>query len=459
MRATLHRLALLSICLVTGTLAAETPAQFANRFTLHPQSTADGLHRVVLPAAMYAGFARGDQRDLRVFNAGGERVPFALTDSPAPPTAAPSPRALPSFPLRAPRGTRIDDLELTWQPGAAQGALRLRAAAGNAVTHQPEQLVGWLLDARGLNQALTALNIDWPEEQSVQATLRVESSDDLVRWQALAEATPLLQLHHAGQSLAQTRIAFPARTLSYLRVSWNDAAQEPPTPRAFHAESEGEHVEAPRQWLEFNATATSDEGVYEVTGAPLAPVDRVQILAPQPNTAVAATLLVGSAQVDGHGERGWTPLLHTNVYRMTRDGVERNSPPTSIRRTTAHHWRVRVDPNSGGFGAGQPILRLGWTERTLVFAARGDGPFTLAFGAHEVESAALDVKQLLAPHAPTQVHDLPLAGLEMGPVVTPALASATDWRQPTLWGALLGAVALLGGMAWRLLREVNAPPT
>ncbi|MGF1644619.1 MAG: DUF3999 family protein, partial [Thiotrichales bacterium] len=98
----------------------------------------------------------------------------------------------------------------------------------------------------------------------------------------------------------------------------------------------------------------------------------------KPNTAVTTQLLAGGpnpARPDGFD---WTPVLRTNVYRMTRDGAESQLPPTAISRASALDWRLRIDTKGGGFGTGKPRLRVGWPERTLTLAARGSEPYALA---------------------------------------------------------------------------------
>ncbi len=438
-----------------GIAIAETPERFANRFALHAQAAGEGLHRVILPASVYLGLARHDQGDMRVFNAAGELVPFALVDSPPPLAPAPISTALPWFPLRAPQGSRLDDLELEWRPGDARGTLKLRANAGGTTDERLEHTIGWLLDARSIEQNLTALSLDWPEDQTLRVTLSLDASDDLQHWRPLVAAAEIVRLRHAGQSLTQTRIEFPPVRARYLRISWAESDAAPPEPRACVVETRGGRAESPRQWTELDSTTTGEPGEYRYDKAPLARIDQVQIIAPQPNTAVTAQLLAGrpnAARPDGFD---WTPVLRTNVYRMTRDGAESLSPPTAISRTTTRNWLLRIDTKGGGFGAGVPRLRVSWPEQTLLFAARGSGPYVLAFGNHEMLPGTTAAENLLPDFEKAQLGLLPLAMIDEAPVVKPERTDATDWRQPALWGALIGAVAILAGMAWRLLREVS----
>src|ERR1700694_3127222 len=61
--------------------AAEKPKDFACGIPLTVEADS-AFYRAALPAAFYAGSARADQGDLRVFNGDEAVVPYARLDSP-----------------------------------------------------------------------------------------------------------------------------------------------------------------------------------------------------------------------------------------------------------------------------------------------------------------------------------------------------------------------------------------
>ena len=77
--------------------AAETPQDFAFGMPLEIDGR-EALYEVEIPASVYQGVARRDLGDLRVFNADGEPVPFALEPRPPQQKEKPPPVAVKVFP-------------------------------------------------------------------------------------------------------------------------------------------------------------------------------------------------------------------------------------------------------------------------------------------------------------------------------------------------------------------------
>src|SRR6202158_4241036 len=79
--------------------AAEKPKDFAFGIPLTVEADS-AFYRTALPAAFYAGSARADQGDLRVFNGDDAVVPYARLDAPAATRERKTATVLPMFPLR-----------------------------------------------------------------------------------------------------------------------------------------------------------------------------------------------------------------------------------------------------------------------------------------------------------------------------------------------------------------------
>ena len=138
------------------------------------------------------------------------------------------------------------------------------------------------------------------------------------------------------------------------------------------------------------------------------------------------------------------------------DGTEIESPASHIRRRAARYWIARIDPDKGGLGATLPQLEVHWRAAELVFVARGEEPFSLAFGNREAKSALLPVASVMPGYEPHAEMKLPAATVG---TVTRATGTAGAWpawledvppRKLALWALLVGAVVVLGVMAWRL---------
>ena len=105
-------------------------------------------------------------------------------------------------------------------------------------------------------------------------------------------------------------------------------------------------------------------------------------------------------------------------------------------------------------------MEVQWKPAQLVFVARGDAPFSLAFGKPEATSAALPVSTLIPRYERLAELRLPQATLgevASGPPPTrfDRLVGQINTRRVVLWAILLAGVAGLGYMAWRLSKGMG----
>jgi hypothetical protein len=98
-----------------------------------------------------------------------------------------------------------------------------------------------------------------------------------------------------------------------------------------------------------------------------------------------------------------------------------------------------------------------------VFAARGGGPFTLAYGNAQANAAALPIRTLVPGYESVSAHPVFGAATVGEPAAPPALAALRapiDVKRWLLWTTLALATLVLGWMAARLLRQMGptGPP-
>lgn len=446
------------IALITGIAlplaapaAPEKPADFASGMVLATPVQAP-FYRVELPLGVHAQ-ARSDLGDVRVFNARGEAVPYALPAPPAATAAAPVSQAVPFFPVRGTTATAPDALALDIRQDAGGRLIALRSQQGAS----NDKVVAYLFDLAVLKRPVQALALDWPASISgYSSEVRLDASDDLRHWQPLTSA-PLLDIHHGGQQLAQKRISFSAGHHRYLRLTATGAL---PPLTAAAVEIPGEDTARPAlRWHRVIATAGEEEGHYDFDLGAYLVASRLKVMLPEANTVAPVLLLVRERR-----QHPWRPVRSATVFRLARESGEAVSPALEITPQSGRYWQLRVDPRAGGLGHGLPVLEVGWVPQTLVFLARGQAPFTLAIGQRDATGLALPLASLLPGYRPGAELALP----EATPGVPQALggrnapqpgredAPPPDWKRWLLWAVLLAGTGLMALMAWRLLRQ--APP-
>jgi hypothetical protein len=447
--------------------AAAQPAgtDFAYRAPIAAQP-GQSHYRFALPPAVYGGLERADLGDLRVLNARGEPVPFAFLprrqDRPSPVKV----QAARLFPLYGERSKGLDAVKLDVARDASGTVIRLAAEPKPAAGER--KLLGYLLDASAQKQAVEAMTLEWQTGASFSGTVRIESSEDLSRWSTWVGEAPVLALEHAGERLERRRVEFPARTPKYLRLSFTRVPEDFAL-KGVVLERRGERVEPAREWKRLAGTAVPDtQGEYRFESGGRFPVDRVRLGLPQQNTVARIQLLARDRD-----EAPWRSVASALVFRLQRNGAEAASPDVQVAPTADRQWLLRVDPRGGGLGAGEVALEIGWLPHEIVFAARGDGPFALAFGGKLAKPEALALGAVVPEYRHDQ--ELQAAAATVGEItgaarakpsladplgLLRALLESGELKRWALWAVLLAGVLAVAWMALRLLRDVGkgAPP-
>jgi hypothetical protein len=443
----------------TGALAAERPDDFAFGIPIETGAPS-ALFEVEIPLAVYRGVIRSDLGDLRIFNGAGEAVPHALKPREPAQTAAVAAVELPAFPLRGGSGDKIDISHIRIQKRGDGTIVSIdnRAPPGA----QERRLRGYLIDASTLKRPIQALQLDWQGDAAdVVRQIKIEGSDDLNAWRVVRDRAALARLSFGGFKLNQDKVELGGAAQKYFRLSWTD--QQPPLESlTVRAEPVAGTVAERRQWHSFNGSAVAGKaGEYSYEFGGPVPFDRLRVELPQVNSLTHVQVLARAKSADE-----WRVKTSATVYRLRRGDAELTSPEIDLRSAGETQLLLRVDPKGGGIGAGVPVIQVGWLPQKLVFAARGTGPFQLAYGSSAAKPAAFAIDAVI----PGYKSDAPFAveAASLGEPVALAgparLRAAIDYKKWTLWIILIVGVALLGFMAYRLARQVShaapqSPPT
>jgi len=433
---------------------ADTLADYAYRLPL--QADGDGAFVMFeLPGDVYERIVRADLGDLRVFNADGAPVAHALLPQREAAREARGSASLPLFPLYV-DAARADatDVAITVRKDAQGTSVDVSTRDGQPIAAQ--RLAGYLVDARELTEPISALTLPFASATNVASRVRIDASDDLASWRTVASDAPLLDLEYAGRRLTRNRVDVARVAAKYLRLTWI-AGQPAPELASVTVEYGERTSESPRQWRTVQGTSVADKpGEFEFDLGGLFPADRVTLELPELNTVAPATLST-------RAEPGnpWLPVASGVVYRLRQAGSEIENPPFPLSAPSRRYWLVRIDEKSGGTGARPPRLSVGWRPHVVVFAARGSGPFELAYGSRRTTPSALPIDTLVPGFDRGNPRKGLVAARVGAPVVAPAnaaLREPMDVKRWTLWAALILASVVLGWMALRLSRQMGTRP-
>ena len=427
--------------------------------------------------------------DLRVRNAAGDAMAFAWAELPA---SAPTPQRVPARLYKVP-------------------ALPASAASASEDAARPS----WIVETHGDGQDLLQLELDLERGTQGAYTLLIEAGDDLQHWHVVRSEAQLVQLQALPQVGATGVLAsqagreqlksdpldlddVPAR---YLRLTMAPRSAVPPLVSATITRTPHRPTPPPIEWSEPIAASSCDATSCEYPVPRNVPVDAVQVEPAEVDTIgqvavsgridpaqvpppVRRSLLHGSlhalrVKAGGAAQRTgpmWDSAGVVNVYWLTQaaGAPDLHSAPLRLYGAPWTALRLETFGPISQLGRGAPTIRIGVRPRQLVFVARGAGPFVLARAEAKETTAPLSLGQLM-PRRSTTDATLPEATALVAtgasaeasaPASTPApvasaaaAAAQTSSKAPWLWAALLAGLALMGAMAWSLLRKPVTPPS
>jgi hypothetical protein len=448
---------------------ADRPGDYAYAIPV-TESGSQAVVQLLLPRTVYLEARSADLRDLRLFDASGTPLPFALLEQVRQAQENRSTAAATVFPVRAPAGAapRLPDgLQIrTDENGAVISVTAPAARSGGDV------LDSLILDLQRTGAAANTnetRRVDAfaftlpPGLNSYNARIALDASNDLQRWEALAETTLSWLVNSQGSSVRKDRIAFAPRSFRFARIRWLEG-----TPIEFSAINAQFVVkqQASEQWdsvvLQASPGTAGQDIVYD---APIAvPAESLGLELHGHNVVLPA--LVGLyRKTAGRGSGSTTSVdlrvvANTTFFQLTQNGQRRVSGDIDIALTNASQWVVRPQVKVSD----RPGLRLRWKPASMIFIA-GKGPYTLAFGRAGTQSSQVPVSQVAPGFSMPE-----LAMLEQAKAGDPVrqnnaqagrggqageLDDVMQDRSIWLWTLLVCGVAALGAMAWKLSRQLK----
>ncbi|MEO5686219.1 MAG: DUF3999 family protein [Burkholderiaceae bacterium] len=419
--------------------------------------------------------------DLRVRNAAGEAMAFAWVDAPLPPPLAPQ---------RTP--ARIYKVPLP-------------PAAASATDGLPRQ--AWIVDAKDASNDLLRLDLGLEHDTQGVYTLSIESSDDLQHWRMLQEDAQLVQL----QALPQVGAAGTLATLAerehlssngidldnvparYLRLTTAPRSAIPPLVSATLTRAPHRPAPAPLEWsaaitasgceatsCDYPLPRNSPIATLQIAPADVDTIGQVMVmgqmdaaLVPPPRHSLLHgplhALRLKAERAPTQAGMAWDSAALASVYWLTQasGAPDLHSPPVRLGDAQWRTLRLETFGPITQLGHSAPTIRIGVRLRQLVFVARGAGPFTLARATSAEQTTAMALSALMPGHTadtvlPEGTATLVVAAASATAASAPSTRAAAPAepapsRTPWLWAALLAGLALMGRMAWSLLRKPAAP--
>ena len=457
------RLMSLLLFAAAGAASAQSPDDFAWQWPIDATGD-DGAHALVLDEAVYSRITRTDLRDLAVFNADGQPVPFAPLPWPSTTQAL---RTQLNW-LRLPVDTRGDgeslSLRIARDPDGTVRDLQLDATGDPATRTSTDLLIDLGTDPAPVSSLLLSLS----DEAARPVNLRVQvlASDDLASWRPLGSDLALVSILDNGFEIERTRLDFAPSSERYLRLALAPGDDWPALDRIEEESRRTGRDEPEARTVTLEGTPVAGEpGLFEYRSPGPIPVSRVDVGLAAGNTVAGVRVEsrddagdAAARRTDARFEPRWEPVAAFTAFRLGAGDAEVRHLPADADGIRDRLWRVRTTPALNQ----APTLQLSYRPDRFVLLAQGPQPYRLLAGSVRAERPDYPVDAALAALGAARARDWqpPLATLGEGSAAAGDAAlrddRGPDWRRWLLWSVLgIGALLVLV-VSLRVLRQPQA---
>ena len=428
-----------------------------------------------LTPAAYARVEQTALADVRIVDAAGERVPFAILAPRSDLRASERVREAVLYPLPArpnAAGTWTSPVDVVVQGDRIE--VRRRAGApppgpSPTSTGAASTSGGWLIDlgaARPGDATSSSLRLAWSGPAEFSAAYAIETSDDLRAWRP-AGAGQLMALQSAAGALVQDVVPLPEGSTRFVRLVWAEPGAAPVVTgaRSFSREQHLVALDGTTELTIATGTEPATKGEADAVGKnalhfdlggalPVVDID----LRWTAGTHVAPVRLQGRARID----EPWRELGGGVFYRLERDGVASESPAIALGRAdgpvVVRYLRLMPDERAARVAPAEVKLVVHAQLARLVFATQGQTPYRLLAGSRDAAAGALPAGTLV-PALESERARFGSATLGAFTEIATAVqeidraSRSAQWRPWLLWAVLLLGVAGLGTLVFRLARS------
>ena len=443
-----------SMAVATISIAGEPDLdQFARGYELKTDGSA-AIYKLNLPKSIYQTSVRKDLGDIRVFNKDKKRVPHAIRRPVSNQEKEMIHLDLAFFPLHGTDKFRDNGgTSLEFKVDDDGTIIKIQSNKNFSLADNAD-IRRYVIDTSGVKQSIDELEFEMTGvEDGFIKQAKLQYSDNLNDWYPLVNNFSIAELDYGIHKLHKNKVVIPNKKFKYLRFVWKDK------PEGIQIKSISARVNTVwtsyhRQRLAISGQLTdSDKQIYEFDLGGRFPLDRINIVLPEKNTLIEAEIRSRNSE-----KSEWRRRYMGLIYNLQVKENSIESGEINVRPTTDQFWQLQVKTQDG-LGDELPTLDIAWAANELYFLARGQGPFTLAYGNGQIDPPGKPIDVLMNVLTEDQEKNL-VGEAELGAEVSlmgdDALKSelVIPWRRILLWGVLIIGVLILGIMVFRLYKQM-----
>ncbi len=413
---------------------------------------------VPLTEEVYLATRTQSRADLAIFNSKWEVVPHLLVtpDSTVINTSIP-PVELTLFPVF---GTKMDDSRFSHikVTTSNDGAIVEIDGGTSPVELSKKLITGYVIDASKIKERVEKLQIslDGLQDNSF-VHLIIQGSQDLRTWSNIENNGVLAKFEINNEKLTKDEIFLKGVSYPYYGISWQSHAAEiklGSVKAVFAMQSETQEEFLSWKTVGGVKDATVNEQIiyqYDLGGH--YPISGLKVKFADQNSV--AKVSIEAAMVESGP---WSSVSSETFFTVLKEGSEFSKLQTKFIGRTNRYWRLILKSSVAGVGSQFPEVSFGWGKDLVRFLARGEGPFTLAYGSAKIHT--IPQAELISAEWAKEIGQGNLKSqVTLGGPAKLVIEAKSEYplRKIALWSILVLAVILLGSMVLQVRKQL--PPS
>lgn len=409
--------------------------------------------QVVLPEEVYLIAKNPDLSDIGVFNSRNEVLPHLLM-TPETKTIEKTlqPLHLTLFPVHGIKGDPKSFEKLKVYPSNEGAIIEIQNDTQN-LSHKI--VIGYLIDASKIENHISKIQffLDGAPENAF-INISFGGSDDLKEWDIIEANGVLGNFEINKQKLTKDEVSVNEKKYRYYGLIFRNHAFKVRLKgaKAFFSTSK-EKTEESLQWKEVASKKIKEANnqiIYQYDVGGFYPISGIKVRFMDQNSA--ANLSIETS----NNENGpWSAVKTTNFFSVAKEGSTFSNLQTLFEERQSRFWRIRLNSDSSGIGHRFPSVSFGWHFKVIRFLARGEAPFTLAYGSFKVvngpQTDLFGADWAKDIGTGTLKNKIRLGGTEK---LIGVEKTEYPWKKIILWGLLLSGVIFLGSMAFHIKKQI-----
>jgi len=411
------------------------------------------LYQTVLTPEIYKSSREKSLKDLAIYNADGEPLPYALMpfEKMFPKEMIEEIKPLIIFPMQEGIEKSAEDINIRLENNANNTKVDVIA---NSTSQQ--ETPTYLFDLGKQHPILKKVNLEWQGAEGKLISVQAFTSDNLKNWTNIGQSV-IFKSAVDGHSILQNSVELYAFTPDqYLKIVAKDISKEDFKLISVNTEySKVLDTPLSQIWqspalLKREKTNNGEINIdFEALGR--YPVSYLRISLPQQNTITQVNVLTRNK-----ADEPWEVLTHASLFRLNKEGRDTVNSDIKIDTKEARFWRLQFNEKTGGIGLDDPRLEVGWQPQTVVWNARGKSPYRIVVGEGGSDVSAVPIASLIPNAQLLQANALPVADIGLNSeeiVVANPWIDTPDYKRWVLWAGLFLGVLALALMAYSLVKN------